>query len=206
MQFVLLYYYEGCPSWNWFYPHYYAPLISDIHEYLKYMNENKVTNYEFQLGKPFPAFKQLLLIMPIQSIDLLPNEFAHLIEDEQHSILRTPIDYYPINFEIDPNDAYFESEFIAILPFLEEELLEKAYQSVDLSLMKEEVKERMKIGSNLEYSYSKKGEQRKVSSFLPNYCPDFEAKIQVHEFLFEDLKEGKIMIHFIISIEKSAYF
>ena len=52
LQFVLLYYYSGCPDWDWYYPDYYAPLISDLTDYLKHVRAKKEKafgkNYFFQ--------------------------------------------------------------------------------------------------------------------------------------------------------------
>ncbi len=198
IQFVLLYYFEGCPSWDWFYPYYYSPMISDIYEYIKYMNSNNIKNPDFQLSRPFDAFKQLLLVMPLESIALLPDEFSNLVTNSQ-SILRNPFDYYPENFEIDPNDAYYESEFIAVLPFLGNDLLEKAYQGVDQSQMKKELKERNSIGKNIVYSYNRKAYKIAVSSFLPNICPNFNGKIKKTEFFFDEIKEDSFYFDFIES-------
>ena len=198
IQFVLLYYFEGCPSWDWFYPYYYSPMISDIYEYIKYINLNNIKNYDFQLSKPFNAFKQLLLVMPLGSIVLLPDEFSHLLTNSE-SILRSPIDYYPENFEIDLNDAYYESEFIAVLPFLDNDLLEKAYQSVEQNQMTKELKERNRIGKNIVYSYNRKGYKIAVSSFFPSLCPNFNGKIKKTEFLFDEIKEHSFFFDFFES-------
>lgn len=54
IQWNLNYYYNGCCSWSWYYPHHYAPYISDI----KGFTNLKI---EFELGEPFKPFEQVLL-------------------------------------------------------------------------------------------------------------------------------------------------
>ena len=198
LQFVTLYYFFGCPSWNWFYPYYFMPLISDLYQYLVDMNKNNMKKHEFQLGEPLPIFQQLLAVMPLGTIHLLPEEFSNLITNPD-GILRKPIDYYPTNFEIDQNDGPYESSYLAILPFMNDELLEKVYLSVDQNQMKEEIKERGKVEKIFEFYYKHKGIKTSVLSFLPNFSPNFDVKINETEFSFEDLIEGKFLMRFTSS-------
>jgi 5'-3' exoribonuclease 1 len=53
LQWILKYYYQGCQSWAWFYPHHYAPYLSDLKNF-KHMKCN------FHRGTPFRPFEQLL--------------------------------------------------------------------------------------------------------------------------------------------------
>lgn len=74
----------------------------------------------------------LLLTIPVSSSSLLPDPLAKLLTDKENSLLRTPIDYYPESCEIDPYGAVFESEYIVIMPFVLDEILRKAYNTVDV--------------------------------------------------------------------------
>jgi 5'-3' exoribonuclease 1 len=53
LQWILKYYYQGCQSWSWFYPHHYAPYLSDLINF-------KHLKFIFNKGTPFKPFEQLL--------------------------------------------------------------------------------------------------------------------------------------------------
>lgn len=57
IQWNLNYYYNGVCSWSWYYPHHYAPYISDIHDF-------SGLNLEFEMGEPFLPYQQLLAVLP----------------------------------------------------------------------------------------------------------------------------------------------
>ena len=41
LQFILYYYYTGVPSWAWYYPYYYSPMIMDIIFILKELSKQE---------------------------------------------------------------------------------------------------------------------------------------------------------------------
>ena len=54
---VYSYYYNGCVSWEWYYPFHYSPFASDLSD---------ISNLEikFELGRPFKPIEQLLAVLP----------------------------------------------------------------------------------------------------------------------------------------------
>ncbi|CAF0852092.1 unnamed protein product [Rotaria sp. Silwood1] len=112
LQWILKYYYQGCPSWSWFYPDHYAPYLSD----LKNFKDLKIT---FQLGTPFKPFEQLLSVLPPTSCSLLPVSLQPLMTDPN-----SPLSYfYPEDFKLDQNEKKRDWEAIVLLPFIDEQLL-----------------------------------------------------------------------------------
>lgn len=91
--FTLRYYFEGIPSWSWYYHFRAPPLASDI---LTNLNRfipdiNKIT---FILDEPYKPFDQLMMILPEKMGNLLPKGYHTLMKKEL-------LDYYPIDFELD---------------------------------------------------------------------------------------------------------
>ena len=56
-------------SWNWYFPHHYAPMVSDMTD----IGDVDVT---FDYGEPFRPFEQLLAVLPSASHKLLPAAFT----------------------------------------------------------------------------------------------------------------------------------
>jgi 5'-3' exoribonuclease 2 len=55
---VMKYYYQGCASWRWYYPHYYAPFTAEVYD----VSDVEIT-YE-KTTKPFKPIEQLMGVLP----------------------------------------------------------------------------------------------------------------------------------------------
>ncbi|KAG8901435.1 5'-3' exoribonuclease 2 [Tulasnella sp. 403] len=125
---VLHYYYQGTPSWNWFYPFHYAPFAGDFDN----VGQMKI---QFSPGQPFKPFEQLMAVFPSASRVHIPVAFQHLMTDGNSPI----IDFYPEEFESDMNGKEQAWKAIALLPFIDEKRLLEAMRPYHASLTKEEV-------------------------------------------------------------------
>ncbi|XP_016845549.1 5'-3' exoribonuclease 1 isoform X1 [Nasonia vitripennis] len=129
IQWNLHYYYNGCCSWSWYYPHHYAPFISDIKNF-------KDLKLEFDLGEPFKPFEQLLAVLPAASKSLLPTAYHGLMTEEKSPIIK----YYPLDFKTDLNGKKQEWEAVVLIPLIDEKSLLKAMKPCNAKLTPEERK------------------------------------------------------------------
>ena len=115
---VLRYYYQGCSSWEWYFPYHYAPFASD------FINIGDVKN-EFPLDtKPFKPLEQLMAVFPAASRQHIAGPWQELTMDPYSPI----IDFYPVDFKIDLNGKKFAWQGVALLPFVDEERLHMALE------------------------------------------------------------------------------
>eukprot|EP00435_Cladocopium_sp_Y103_P022111 s490_g5.t1 len=87
---VLVYYYQGCPSWTWFYPYHYAPFASDL-----------IGCGNLKPGQPFQPFQQLMSVLPPVSAEEagIPAAMRELMKQSFSPL----IDFYPVDFGLDLN-------------------------------------------------------------------------------------------------------
>ena len=116
LSWVLLYYFQGCMSWTWYYPHHYAPFAAD------FVDLDRMGPIRFEKGNPFKPYEQLMGVLPASSNHAIPEVFRNLMTDEGSDIL----DFYPKEFVVDLNGKKFEWQGVALLPFIDAKRLLKA--------------------------------------------------------------------------------
>jgi len=115
LAWVLVYYYQGCQSWTWFYPYHYAPFASDL---IGCSNlKCGEVNY-FSHGRPFQPFQQLMSVLPPVSASEagIPAAMRELMNQPFSPL----IDFYPADFGLDLNGKRFTWQAVILLPFIDE--------------------------------------------------------------------------------------
>eukprot|EP00039_Didymoeca_costata_P026411 m.15885 g.15885 ORF g.15885 m.15885 type:complete len:1314 (+) comp5516_c0_seq1:151-4092(+) len=118
LQWCLLYYFRGVPSWSWFYPYHYAPFCSDVVGFASYQ-------VNLSPSKPFLPFQQLMAVLPPGSKKHVPSAFHPLMLSEMSPI----IDFYPLEFETDLNGKKQDWEALVLIPFIDEKRLLEAMET-----------------------------------------------------------------------------
>lgn len=167
LQWVMHYYYTGVASWGWFYDYHYAPRISDL-------NDLASMHFEFELGRPFRPFEQLMGVLPVASMDNIPEAYKDLMYDPNSPIL----DFYPLEFEQDLNGKKADWEAVVKIPFTDEKRLLSAMASREHRLTSEE-KLRNTWGVSTKFSYG--GEAYTYPSSLPGFFPALSKCMAIAE-------------------------
>lgn len=135
LSWVLLYYFQGCASWTWYYPYHYAPFAAD------FVDMDKM-NIKFDKGKPFRPYEQLMGVLPAASNHAIPKAFHPLMTEEDSDI----IDFYPEEFDLDMNGKKQEWKAVVLLPFIDEKRLLGAMDT-KYPLLTEDERQRNEIGN-----------------------------------------------------------
>eukprot|EP00980_Cylindrotheca_fusiformis_P026449 scaffold16189_cov125-Cylindrotheca_fusiformis.AAC.5 len=128
---VMKYYYDGCPSWKWYYPFHYAPFASDLRNIERFDRDVKA----FELSTPFNPVEQLMAVLPSDSSHTIPKAARWLMTDPESPI----IDFYPKDVPVDPNGKAMPWLWVVLLPFIEEDRLLSALTPTMAKWTKEEL-------------------------------------------------------------------
>lgn len=175
LQWVLYYYYKGCPSWNWYFKYHYSPRISDINIGIQDMLEKNETNVPFELHKPFKPFEQLMAVLPARSRKLMPDVYRPLMTDEHSPI----IDFYPHEVDIDLNGKTASWEAVVLLSFVDENRLLAALKPIEAKLTPEET-QRNSYGTDIIFIFNPQND-----GVYPTPLPGFFHDIE-HDRCYEE--------------------
>jgi 5'-3' exonuclease len=138
LKWVTLYYFDDCPSWDWYYPFDYPPFISDIAIYLKELN---LHNIEFIKSNPVHPHIQLLTVLPPQSSFILPKHLQQLTSNKM-----SPLIYlYPVEIDHDYIGKHKYYQGIPKLPPMDIELVKDIYRKYSNKLSKEDISSSVKL-------------------------------------------------------------
>ncbi|CAF1301364.1 unnamed protein product [Rotaria sordida] len=198
LRWIFQYYFQGVPSWDWYYPYHYAPFVSDLFKI-------KILSYSFNKdSKPFKPLEQLISIIPSQcSKEYLPNEWYSLTIKKDSQI----IDYYPLNFNTDLNGKRFESQRIALIPFIDEKRLHRVLKNYYSLLTIEEQKrnkfENSRLFIHSKHSYynrlKKEFDTNNGQKIIHKDLFNITKTIEIFGYIWRDSNDDKI-----ISISKTV--
>ncbi|KAI8451833.1 XRN 5'-3' exonuclease N-terminus-domain-containing protein [Phakopsora pachyrhizi] len=127
LAWVLGYYYQGCQSWQWFYPYHYSPFAADFTN----LEEFEIN---FDIGKPSKPYEQLMGVFPAASKSHIPSAYHDLMTSDDSPIK----DFYPEEFEIDMNGKKMLWQGVALLPFIEQDRLLDTMRPIEKKLSVED--------------------------------------------------------------------
>lgn len=143
----LKYYYEGCVSWEWFYPFHYGPMLSDIVNVEQMLGE---VSFEGKLGEPLKPFEQLMGCMPPSSAYMLPKPYRWLMTEEDSPVH----EFYPKTFIVDMNGKRWPWEAVVLLPFIDSKrLIHAARNFVKDDQLTDEERKRNTLGNAVVFTH-----------------------------------------------------
>lgn len=168
ISWALLYYFQGCQSWQWYFPFHYAPFAADFSDIRDAVGEKGI---EFSKGEPFRPYEQLMSVLPAASGHTLPVVLRDLMSNPESEI----IDFYPEDFQIDMNGAKMSWQGIALLPFINEKRLLAAVQAKYPLLTDAEIERNTNKRAQLFVSSKNKNYKAFVRAFDDDKVVDFKA-------------------------------
>ncbi|GLE03620.1 hypothetical protein PINS_up012522 [Pythium insidiosum] len=118
----LEYYFQGPPSWSWYYPYHYAPMVSDLTDIESVLRDICFDHDASGNDGPLRPFEQLMANLPSSSSHLVPEPYRFLMVSPLSPIKH----FYPEKFDIDMEGKKNAWEGVNLLPFIDVALLKSA--------------------------------------------------------------------------------
>jgi 5'-3' exonuclease len=179
LQFVMFYYFHGCPSWTWYYPYFISPFLSDLITVLeKYLGK---LDFKFDRAGPFKPYDQLAYILPKASLGLLPNVYQETLTTDPRSAK-----YYPDKLdEFEPFDGIHDYQWIAKLELFDDKVMAEVLNGIDQKKLSAEEIRRNKPGVEYCYKWDKNTQPISFKSVIKG-LPDFQENILITPFNTEE--------------------
>lgn len=128
IKWTSLYYFDKCPSWNWYYSYSHAPFASDIFNFLKH-KKFTIDHITFNTSITLTPFIQLLSVLPPKCYDLLPPKYGGLMISKISPI----IDMFPETIVIDMlyKDSYHKC--IPLIPNININRIMNTIKNIELT-------------------------------------------------------------------------
>lgn len=180
MQFVMHYYFHGCPSWDYYYPYFMSPFLSDLIEVVnQHANDVRIT---FDRAGPYKPFDQLAYILPRASMGLLPDEYSRVLLSDPRTEK-----YYPAKMEdFEPFDGIHDYQWIAKLELFNDKDMNAVLKTIDDSKFTHKEKRRNSQATPQIFRYNAKAPAVAVKSIIQG-LNDFTEHIDVLEVDLEKM-------------------
>lgn len=174
MQFVMHYYFHGCPSWSYYYPYFMSPFLSDL---ITVVNKHAANvQITFDREGPYKPFDQLAYILPRASMGLLPDEYSRVLLSDPRTEK-----YYPARMEdFEPFDGIHDYQWIAKLELFNDPEMQEVLKKIDYSKFTPKEKRRNSQGVPQIYRYNKKAPAVHVKSIIQG-LNDFTEHLEIVE-------------------------
>ena len=190
LQWVLRYYYNGVPSWSWFFPFHYAPTATDLGRTLRSRPGQPTGSYTpaaLPMSTPLDPLSQLMGVLPAASATSLPAVCQELMSADSSPL----IDFYPVEFALDPNGARMRWQWIALLPFIEEERLRRVVRERVLPKLSKEEQARNSKGVALLFAHRESALGKVLVSKLGDRSPSHSDSASKAKHQLEEIASGR---------------
>ena len=191
---VMHYYFRGPASWDWYFPFHYAPLAEDLAVFL--LQEGGLRNgCEWTLGRPFTPMAQLMAVLPEKSNHCVPKSIRKLMT---HDASVSPLaSFYPTHFELDLNGKRFTWQSVALLPFIDSDLLLRELSKVEHTFTEEE-RQRNTLGYEYLFVHHRTplGTQLVQQVYLPFASQHSDGLLALRRMTRDDVESAvRVVIH-----------